>query len=77
MCASNPLAPSSPATYAMFSKARGLFPVFKQWFVSAWIPVAPKPAMWVIIGALTAQLPLIISAIAFFDSLASCATSAG
>ena len=42
----------------------------------AWIPGAANPAQWVIIGALIVESALIIGAIAFYSSLAACATSA-
>jgi hypothetical protein len=41
----------------------------------AWIPGAAQPAMWVIIGTLFIQAALIVSAIAFYAQLATCAAS--
>src|SRR5437899_5164696 len=40
----------------------------------AWIPGAAQPSMWIIVGSLVLQAALIISALAFFSSLATCAT---
>lgn len=39
---------------------------------AAWIPVVGQVIMWTIIGALTIQTALIISAFAFISQLASC-----
>lgn len=39
---------------------------------AAWIPVAGQVLMWIIIGALTIQAALIISAFAFMSQLATC-----
>lgn len=43
----------------------------------AWIPWAAQPAIWAIIGALIIEAALIISAIAFFASLADCVAKFG
>ena len=42
----------------------------------AWIPVAPQPLMWIIIGALVIQAALVISLLAFLNSLERCARPA-
>jgi hypothetical protein len=42
----------------------------------SWIPFAPQPLMWVIEGALVAQLLLVISLFPFYSSLTSCQSSA-
>jgi hypothetical protein len=39
----------------------------------AWIPWVAQPSMWIIVAALATQAALIISALAFFSSLARCA----
>jgi hypothetical protein len=41
------------------------------------VPFLSQPAMWVIFGALLVQVALILTAIAFFNNLATCARSAG
>ena len=41
------------------------------------VPFLSQPAMWVIFGALFAQAALLLTAVAFFNSLATCARSAG
>jgi hypothetical protein len=41
---------------------------------AAWIPYVGQPVMWIIIGALTIQFALIISAIAFMARMDECAT---
>jgi hypothetical protein len=41
------------------------------------VPFLSQPAMWVIFGALFAQAALVLTAIAFFNNLATCARSAG
>jgi hypothetical protein len=41
----------------------------------AWIPWAAQPSMWMIIGALLAQLALIVSGIVFYVRLLECGQS--
>jgi hypothetical protein len=45
--------------------------------VIAWIPIAPQPVMWAIIGALVVQVPLIVGAFGFFVPLTTCQSSPG
>jgi len=41
----------------------------------AWIPIAPQPLMWAIIGALLVQVALIAAAFGFFVPLTTCQTA--